>query len=76
MRIARPDDVILTAGMNFMDFGGEQIVYTASREVSYENVDVDMCIYWQNDGQLVPGAYDLNLYADGYVIGSTSFALK
>jgi flagellar basal body-associated protein FliL len=76
MRIARPDDVILTAGMNFMDFEDEQILYTASREVSYENVDVDMCIYWQNDGQLVPGAYDLNLYADGHLIGSTSFALK
>jgi flagellar basal body-associated protein FliL len=76
MRISRPDDVILTSGVNFFDFEGEQIVYTASREVSYENVDVDLCIYWQNDGQLVPGSYDVNLYADGHLIGSTTFALR
>jgi len=76
MRISRPDDVILTAGVNYFELEGEQTVYTASREVSYENVDVDMCIYWQNDGQLVPGDYNLVLYADGNEIGSTSFALK
>ncbi len=76
MRIARPDDVILTSGVNFFEFEGEQIVYTATREVSYENVDVDLCIYWQNDGQLVPGNYNLNLYSDGYKIGSSTFALK
>ncbi len=76
MRISRPDDVILTSGVNFFDFEGEQIVFTASREVSYENVDVDLCIYWQNDGQLVPGSYDVNLYADGHLIGSTTFALR
>jgi hypothetical protein len=76
MRIARPDDVILTSGVNFFDFEGQQIVYTASREVSYENVDVDLCIYWQNDGLLIPGTYSVNLYAGGHVIGSTTFALK
>ena len=76
MRIARPDDVILTSGVNFFDFEGEQIVYTASREVSYENIDVDMCLYWQNDGQLVPGTFNLILYAGGHQIGSTTFALK
>jgi flagellar basal body-associated protein FliL len=76
MRIARPDDVILTSGVNFFDFEGQQIVYTASREVSYENVDVDLCLYWQNDGQLIPGTYSLTLYAGGHMIGSTTFALK
>jgi hypothetical protein len=76
MRIARPDDVILTSGVNFFEFEGEELVYSASREVSYENIDVDMCIYWQNDGQLVPGTFEVNLFADGYLIGTSSFALR
>lgn len=76
MRITRPDNVILTSGVNFFDFEGEQIVYTAGREVSYENIDVELCIFWQNDGQLVPGEYGLSLYADGHQIGATNFALK
>jgi flagellar basal body-associated protein FliL len=77
MRIVRPDKVVLTSGVNFFDFEGEQTLYTASREVNYENVDVDLCLYWQNDdGQLIPGAYDLTLYAGGHIIGSTTFALR
>ena len=76
VRIARPDDVILTSGVNLFDFEGEQIVYTASREVNYENVDVELCIYWNNDGQLVPGSYNVRLFADGHEIGVSSFALK
>lgn len=76
MRIARPDDVILTSGVNFVDVEGEQMVYTASREVNYENVDVELCIFWSNDGQLVSGSYTVNLYTDGHSIGTSTFALK
>jgi hypothetical protein len=76
LRITRPDDVILTSGVNFVEVEGEQVVYTASREVNYENVDVELCIFWNNDGQLVPGSYTLDLFADGHSIGSSSFALK
>lgn len=76
LRIARPDDVILTSGVNLFEFQGEQIVFSASREVQYENVDVELCIFWTNDGQLIPGTYKLNIYADNNEIGSTTFTLK
>ncbi len=76
MRIARPDDVILASGVDFFDYEGEPMVYTASREVMYENVDVDLCIYWSNDGTLVEGTYTADIFADGSKIGTSSFALK
>jgi myosin heavy subunit len=76
MRIARPDDVILTSGVNLFEYQGEQIVYSGKREVEYENIDVDMCIYWTNDGQLIPGSYNVTLFAEGNDIGSSTFALK
>jgi hypothetical protein len=76
LRVVRPDDEVLVSGVNFFDYQGEQIVCTASREVSYENLDVDMCIYWNNDGQLVPGKYKVYLYADGYEIGTSGFGLR
>ena len=76
IRITRPDDVILTSGVNLFEFQGEQIVYSEKRDVEYENVDVDMCIYWDNDGQLIPGSYSVVLYAEGNEIGSSTFALK
>lgn len=76
LRIARPDDVILTSGVNLFEYQGEQIVFTASREVQYENIDVELCLFWTNDGQLTPGAYRVNIYVDGNDIGSITFALK
>lgn len=76
LRIARPDDVILTSGVDLFEYQGEQIVYTASREVQYENTDVELCIFWTNDGQLTPGAYKVNIYAEGNDIGSSTFTLK
>jgi len=76
IRITRPDDVILTSGVNLFEYQGEQIVYSGKRDVEYENVDVDMCIYWTNDGQLIPGSYSVTLYADGNDIGSSTFSLK
>lgn len=76
VRIARPDEVILTAGLNFFEFEGEQIVYTASREVDYQNTDIDLCIFWTNDGQLIEGTYQVNIFAEGNNIGSISFSLK
>ena len=76
LRIARPDDVILTSGVNLFEYQGEQVVFSASREVQYENVDIELCIFWTNDGQLIPGTYRLNIYVDGNDIGSITFALK
>ena len=76
LRIARPDDVILTSGVNLFEFRGEQIVFSASREVQYENADIELCIFWTNDGQLIPGTYRVNIYAEGNDIGNTTFELK
>lgn len=76
LRIARPDDVILTSGVDLFEYQGEQIIFTASREVQYENTDIELCIFWTNDGQLTPGTYRVNIYVEGNDIGSTTFTLK
>ncbi len=76
LRIVRPDEVVLSSGVNLFDLQGEQMVFSASREVQYENVDIDLCIFWTNDGQLIPGNYQVHIYTEGYEIGSITFALK
>ena len=77
LRILRPDEVVLTAGGSTMiDVNGEQLVYTAYREVDYENQDVDLCIYWDKTEELISGTYTAYLIADGEQIGSTTFVLK
>jgi uncharacterized protein HemX len=77
MRIARPDELILADSTdNLFEFEDELIIYSAIRTVEYLNQDVDMCIYWNNNGDLIPGNYTVYLYLEGHNIGSTTFLLK
>jgi predicted nuclease with TOPRIM domain len=77
MRIIRPDDVVLASDMNdLFEYNGEQIIYTAVRDLEYENSDIDMCIFWDKTEALIPGVYTTLLYSEGYEIGYTTFALK
>lgn len=77
LRIARPDKEILpnTEGGMF-DYEGNQILYSAKREIDYQNKDVDMCVYWANTGNLTEGVYTVDLFSEGKQIGTATFALK
>lgn len=77
LRIIRPDDVVLTSDINnIFDYNGEKVVYSAMRQLEYDNKDIDMCIYWDRDEELIDGIYTVILYCEGYEIGYTTFALK
>jgi FtsZ-binding cell division protein ZapB len=76
LRIIRPDEVALgSPELEMLEVGGEMIPATASRTVNYENEDLPVSIFWTNDGELVPGEYMVELYADGKMIGSSEFIL-
>jgi hypothetical protein len=77
LRIARPDKEILPNPEGAMfDYNNEQILYSARREIDYENKDVDMCIYWANTGELSDGVYTVDIFSEGKHIGTATFALK
>lgn len=77
IRILRPDQLVLaTSAENLMMVDEEPMVYTASREINYENVDIDACIYYDDDGSLIPGSYRVEVYTDGYLLGFTEFSLR
>ena len=78
LRIARPDELVLTSSPdNLMKFQGEQVVYSDKREIEYENADIDLCIFYDaKAGELIPGAYKVDLFADGSLIGSSNITLK
>jgi len=77
IRILGPDQFILAkAETDMFDFQGEKIVYSAKREVDYQNQDIDLCIYYDNKGELVAGKYQAAVYVDGSQVGSSEFILK
>ncbi len=77
LRLIRPDELVMTMAVdNLFEYQGDKIVYSASREVEYLNQDIEMCIYYPNDGQFIPGEYNAVLYMDGNEIGSVKFLLR
>lgn len=77
LRIIRPDEVVLPAGSGeTFEFNGEQVIYSAKRQLEYENKDIDMCIFWDKNADLIAGNYTIVLYAENYEIGSSTFTLK
>lgn len=77
VRIIRPDEVVLPSGSGetFL-FNEEQVIYSAKRQLEYENKDIDMCIFWDKNADLIAGNYTVVLYAENYEIGSATFTLK
>lgn len=78
-RIMRPDQFLLTKSPNnVFQFEDLKIPYSAMREVNYEGLELPVAIYWDNSGEpeMMPGKYEVNLFADGNEIGETTFELK
>ncbi len=77
LRIIRPDNVVLgSSDAGVISVNDSAIAYSASREVNYENQDLPVSIYWDNNGDLISGNYQVELYADEKKIGETEFSLK
>lgn len=71
-----PDGIIL--GGSSFSLHGKNKQCTASREVDYQNEDLDVNIYYHGTGgkDFVAGTYKVELYMDGALLGSSKIALE
>ncbi|MBN2274537.1 MAG: hypothetical protein JXR41_04595 [Bacteroidales bacterium] len=77
LRLLNPDNVALSNPTGDMfTYNGENLVYSAKRDIEYENNDIDVVIFWVKTEELIEGNYTAILYTEGYEIGSASFELK
>ncbi len=77
LRIIRPDGFLMVDNTeNTFESEDGQLIYSAKREVEYENQDVPMCIYYEKTEEFTEGTYKVELYADGHLIGESSFTFK
>lgn len=76
LRITSPDGYVLTTEeMPTFEFEGEQLTYSAMREVDYQNQDLEVGIYFNSTG-FAAGTYRLELYAEGRLIGQTQVVMR
>jgi hypothetical protein len=77
LRIVRPDNVVLSSPeAGIIVCQGQELVYSAKRELEYDNLDIEMCIFWDKTEELIPGTYTISIYSEGYEIGNTTLDLK
>ena len=78
MRIISPSGTELTNSevVHFQMDGGRDGIASVKRKVNYQNKNMDLCIYYEFESELELGTYIIEIYAEGYQIGKTSFALK
>nr|WP_319401228.1 hypothetical protein [uncultured Carboxylicivirga sp.] len=78
IRIMRPDEALLLRSLDDkFTYEGEEINFSARRIIEYGGEELDVCIFYNADeGELLPGTYTADLFADGFNIGTTQFELK
>ncbi len=75
LRIKRPDGYYISSGSTFAA-GDNQLSYSDSRPITYDNQALDVSIYHKVNEQLSVGKYEVSLYMDGNKIGESSFIIE
>lgn len=77
IRVKGPDGILMTGDrQQIFEFGGEQMIYSASREVDYQGQEVEICIYFDNNQPYVKGVYTVDAYTTEEKLGSADLLLR
>ena len=77
IRVKGPDGVLMTDdGGKVFTCGGEQMVYSASREVDYQGEEVEICLYFAASQGFEKGTYTVDVYTSETKLGSAEMVLK
>ncbi len=78
IRITDPQQhVLIRDDLPMFTYQGEQIALSAVREVEYNGEVTPLIIYYEHaNTELVEGIYNVDIFCDGNMIGSSSLTLK
>lgn len=79
MKITAPGGAVLANGTeaeNQFTVNGQKQMYSAKKDVAYEQKEVNVCMYFTKTADFMPGKYKIEIFAEGSVIGTTSFILN
>lgn len=77
VRIKGPDGILLTSGQEqIFTVDGEQMIYSASREVDYQGSEIEICIFYGGSPRFVKGVYTVDVYTEESKLGSADLLLK
>ena len=75
IRIATPTGEVLTQGGTF-EYENRQLEFSIRKDIEYTGEEQEVTAYWDVEEFLQAGAYNVYIFADGTMIGESSFKLK
>ena len=76
VRITKPDNDVLTKNpANTFPYENRELGYSIKKYIEYNGEEQNITVYWNVEEYLYAGTYRVDLFADGTLIGSQSFAL-
>lgn len=77
IRIKGPDGILMTgAQQQIFTVAGEQMIYSAVREVDYQGSELELCIFFTNNRPFVKGVYNVDVYTEEGKLGSSDLLLR
>ena len=76
VRISKPDNDVLTIDRNdTFTYENRQLAYSIKKYIEYTGEEQAITVYWDVNEVLYAGNYRVDIFADGNLIGSSSFVL-
>lgn len=75
MRIVAPDGTALTGGGTFT-YDGQQLTASGAKEITYDNGELPVSVYYQTNTTLTPGEYLVEIFCEGNRLASHRFPLR
>lgn len=76
IRITKPDNDVLTkSSSNTFTYENRNLTYSIKKYIEYNGEEQNITVYWDVEEFLYAGAYRVDIFADGTLIGSQSFTL-
>ncbi len=77
VRILKPDNDVLTRdASDTFSYENRQLTYSIKKYIEYTGEEQPVSVYWDVQEFLYAGNYRLDIFAEGNLIGSSSFSLK
>jgi hypothetical protein len=77
VRVKGPDGILMTDGsQQIFNVSGEQMIYSAVREVDYQGSELEVCIYFAGSAPFVKGVYNVDVYTEEGKLGSADLLLR
>lgn len=76
VKLVAPDGSPILTKLQTTKVDGTDVSYTEKKTIDYKNDRVDEIVYCKKQGAFTKGEYIVELYAEGYRIGTAKFTLR